>query len=51
MAKSRFDAHGLAPGAPVTMRPLKYGLFAAPEVDPAAVRQAPALDPPRHKAA
>jgi sulfate transport system ATP-binding protein len=31
MAKSRFDALGLAPGAPVTLRPQEFGLFAASE--------------------
>jgi hypothetical protein len=29
MAKSRFDALGLAPGAPVILRPVGFGLFAA----------------------
>jgi sulfate transport system ATP-binding protein len=36
MAKSRFDGLGLAPGAPVTLRPLEFGLFPAPEANPAA---------------
>jgi sulfate transport system ATP-binding protein len=31
MAKSRFDALGLAPGAPVALRPLEFGLFPAPD--------------------
>jgi hypothetical protein len=43
MAKSRFDALGLAPGAPVTLRPLEYGLFAAPGSEPELA--APALLP------
>jgi sulfate transport system ATP-binding protein len=43
MAKSRFDALGLAPGAPVTLRPLEYGLFAAPGYEPELA--APALLP------
>jgi sulfate transport system ATP-binding protein len=33
MAKSRFDALGLAPGALVTLRPREFGLFPAPESD------------------
>jgi sulfate transport system ATP-binding protein len=33
MAKSRFDALGLAPGAMVTLRPREFGLFPAPESD------------------
>jgi sulfate transport system ATP-binding protein len=51
MAKSRFDALGLAPGNPVTLRPLEYGLFAAPEADSAAVFEVPMLDSPHHMAA
>jgi hypothetical protein len=51
MAKSRFDALGLAPGAPVTLRPLEYGLFAAPDADPAPVTAVPAPDSPHHMAA
>jgi sulfate transport system ATP-binding protein len=35
MAKSRFDTLGLAPGALVTLRPREFGLFPAPEADPA----------------
>jgi sulfate/thiosulfate transport system ATP-binding protein len=33
MAKSRFDAFGLAPGARVTLRPSEFGLFPAPGSD------------------
>jgi sulfate transport system ATP-binding protein len=35
MAKSRFDALGVAPGALVTLRPRDFGLFPAAETDPA----------------
>ena len=38
MAKSRFDALGLAPGAPVVLRPLEFGLFPTAEPDPAVAR-------------
>jgi hypothetical protein len=33
MAKSRFDALGLTPGAMVTLRPSEFGLFPANEAD------------------
>jgi sulfate/thiosulfate transport system ATP-binding protein len=36
MAKSRFDALGLAPGAPVVLRPLEFGLFPTSGSDPVA---------------
>ena len=35
MAKSRFDALGLAPGASVRLRPMEFGLFSADPADPA----------------
>jgi sulfate/thiosulfate transport system ATP-binding protein len=35
MAKSRFDALGLAPGASVMLRPLEFGLFPADAAEPA----------------
>jgi sulfate transport system ATP-binding protein len=35
MAKSRFDVLGLAPGAPVVLRPLEFGLFPAATSDSA----------------
>ena len=35
MAKMRFDALGLAPGASVVLRPLEFGLFPTAEPDPA----------------
>ena len=50
MAKSRFDALGLAPGAAVTLRPLEFGLFPAAEAEPAApipLRQRLDADPPQ----
>jgi sulfate transport system ATP-binding protein len=37
MAKSRFDALGLAPGALVTLRPREFGLFPAPVSDVSAI--------------
>jgi sulfate transport system ATP-binding protein len=51
MAKSRFDALGLAPNCAVMLRPLEFGLFAAPQAESAAVPEPPALDSPRHMAA
>ncbi|HZA67182.1 MAG TPA: TOBE-like domain-containing protein [Geminicoccaceae bacterium] len=51
MAKSRFDALGLALGVPVALRPLEFGLFSAAEPDPAEVSHAPPLDLRRHEAA
>jgi sulfate/thiosulfate transport system ATP-binding protein len=52
MAKSRFDALGLAPGTPVVLRPLEFGVFAASQADSPRVVDAPALAPPsRHMAA
>jgi hypothetical protein len=35
MAKTRFDALGLAPGTPITLRPLEFGLFPTAECNPA----------------
>ena len=34
MTKMRFDALGLAPGTPVVLRPLEFGLFPTAESDP-----------------
>ena len=34
MTKMRFDALGLAPGTPVVLRPLEFGLFPTAEPDP-----------------
>ena len=45
MAKSRFDALGLAPNCAVMLR-LEFGLFAAPQAESAAVPEPPALDSP-----
>src|ERR687892_266828 len=46
MAKSRFDALGLAPGASVMLRPLEFGLFPTAGSDPAvAIPILHALDP------
>jgi sulfate transport system ATP-binding protein len=36
MAKTRFDALGLAPGTPVVLRPLEFGLFSTAGSEPAA---------------
>jgi sulfate transport system ATP-binding protein len=41
MAKSRFDALGLAPGAAITLRPLEFGLFPAPGGETAVAVPAP----------
>ena len=38
MAKIRFDALGLAPGTPVVLRPLEFGLFPTAEPDPTVVK-------------
>jgi hypothetical protein len=46
MAKSRFDALGLAPGASVRLRPLEFGLFSADPAVPELVTPI-ALDHPR----
>jgi sulfate transport system ATP-binding protein len=48
MAKSRFDALGLAPGARVTLRPLEFGLFPAPQSDREVAIPIPAPRPARH---
>jgi sulfate/thiosulfate transport system ATP-binding protein len=37
MAKSRFDALALAPGAAVALRPLEFGLFPADGTDPSVI--------------
>ena len=51
MAKSRFDALGLAPGVAVRLRPLEFGLFAMDGADPAAaVPLAPPSVPEREAA-
>jgi hypothetical protein len=43
----RFDAIGLAPGAPVVLRPLEFGLFPTAEPDPAVAKPlVPTLGPP-----
>jgi sulfate/thiosulfate transport system ATP-binding protein len=41
MAKTRFDALGLTPGAVVALRPREFGLFAAPELDVSAATSVP----------
>jgi hypothetical protein len=47
MTKMRFDALGLAPGTPVVMRPLEFGLFPTAEPDPAVLKPAvPTLGSP-----
>jgi sulfate transport system ATP-binding protein len=46
MAKTRFDALGLAPGASVRLRPLEFGLFPADPAGPALATPI-ALDQPR----
>jgi ABC-type sulfate/molybdate transport systems ATPase subunit len=51
MAKSRFDALGLAVGVRVALRPLEFGLFPAAEPAPAEVAHAPPLDLRRREAA
>ena len=38
MTKMRFDALGLAPGTPVVLRPLEFGLFPTAEPDPAVAK-------------
>jgi hypothetical protein len=50
----RFDAFGLAPGAPVVLRPLEFGLFPTAEPDPGVARSlvpAPASRPAQVAAA
>jgi hypothetical protein len=43
----RFDALGLAPGTPVVLRPVEFGLFPTAEPDPAvAERIVPGLGSP-----
>jgi sulfate transport system ATP-binding protein len=44
MAKSRFDALRLAPGAPVRLTPLEFGLFSADGADPIVVPVGQAMD-------
>ena len=52
MAKSRFDALGVAPGAPVTLRPRDFGLFPAAEASPAGSTSIPQVSgSPREVAA
>lgn len=53
MAKSRFDALGVAPGALVTLRPRDFGLFPAAETNPAGSTSIPQLpgSPPEVAAA
>jgi sulfate transport system ATP-binding protein len=51
MAKSRFDALGLAAGARVTLRPLDFGLFPTPDAVPAPPTEVPAPDSPHPMAA
>ena len=46
MTKMRFDALGLAPGTPVVLRPLEFGLFPTAEPDPAARPIVPTLGSP-----
>ena len=41
MAKSRFDALGLAPGAVVVLRPVDFGLFPDPGAEPAVAHALP----------
>jgi TOBE-like domain len=48
MAKTRFDALGLAPGASVRLRPLEFGLFPA---DPAVPSVPVPMDMPQPEAA
>ena len=38
MTKMRFDTLGLAPGTPVVLRPLEFGLFPTAEPDPAVTK-------------
>jgi hypothetical protein len=38
MTKIRFGALGLAPGTPVILRPLEFGLFPTAEPDPAVAK-------------
>ena len=38
MAKMRFDALGRAPGTPVVLRPLEFGLFPTAGPDPTVVK-------------
>jgi hypothetical protein len=53
MTKMRFDALGLAPGTPVVLRPLEFGLFPTAEPDPGVAK--PVVQtlgpPPAHVAA
>jgi sulfate/thiosulfate transport system ATP-binding protein len=51
MAKSRFDALGLAPGAPITLRPVEFGLFPAPGSDPVVAVPIARADLQPHQAA
>jgi sulfate transport system ATP-binding protein len=52
MAKSRFDALGLAPGASVMLRPVEFGLFPTGGSDPGvAIPILQALDPQLREAA
>ena len=44
MAKSRFDALALAPGAPVALQPREFGLFPAARTDAAAAIHSPEID-------
>jgi hypothetical protein len=52
MPKSRFDAQELAPGDPVRLRPLEFGLFPEPGAPPALAAPLPETMPsaPRHAA-
>jgi sulfate transport system ATP-binding protein len=53
MAKLRFDALGLAPGTPVILRPLEFGLFPTAESEPTATKPVvqPLGSPPAQVAA
>jgi sulfate/thiosulfate transport system ATP-binding protein len=52
MAKSRFDALALAPGAPVALQPREFGLFPASQADLAAATPVPEAEaPPLHAVA
>ena len=51
MAKSRFDALALAPGAEVALRPLDFGLFPADGADPAVITPLRCSDASQRQAA
>ncbi len=51
MSKNRFDFLGIAPGAPVTLRPREFGVFPAPQTDASAAVQGREVDADEFRAA